>query len=381
MAIDKKAYATSKVYTNQVALGIGSMRVEGTTVYFTILNTGEEVSVTLPTPKDGVSIENVVLNADNTITCEMSDGTTKTTDPLTISTTNIAYTTNKDSSIKNVKQALDKAMNISASTLNYTTIEDATVTNVKDALDLLFEEGGGVLEEEIKPNVTMGSVKTTYPVGTSLEEIIRDMLTEKIAPTVTVSLNPSTTLYDEVTGSISSLTINAIVTKKTNNIKKIEYYINNTVVKTNETGVATGGTFPYIYNATIDDDVTIKVVVTDIEGMTATATKTITFIGNSYYGLVDAETGEPNEALVKTLSKTLKNTKKYVYSGITTDWAKICYAYPAELGKLTSIMDKVNNFNYTSSFQLTTKTIDGISYYIYTLIDPTGADNVELTFE
>ena len=27
------------------------------------------------------------------------------------------------------------------------------------------------------------------------------------------------------------------------------------------------------------------------------------------------------------------------------------------------------------------KTIDNIEYYVYTLIDPTGASNVELTFE
>ena len=280
-----------------------------------------------------------------------------------------------------VKNNFEKKGAVTAETLNYSNADEPTVNTVKKALDLLFEEGGGVLEAEIKPNVTMGSVKSEYPVGTSIEEIIRDMLTEKIAPSVTMNLNPATTLYDETKDSISSLTINAIVTKKTNDIKKIEYFVNNSLVKTNETGVAAGGTFPYIYNTTIDDDVTIKVVVTDSEGMTATASKTITFIGQSYYGLIDAETGEPTEALVKTLNKTLKNTKKYVYSGITTDWAKICYAYPAELGKLTSIMDKVNNFNYTSSFQLTTRIVDGISYYVYTLIEPTGADNVELTFE
>lgn len=280
-----------------------------------------------------------------------------------------------------VKSTFAKKGEVTIDTLNYTNAEEPTVTNVKKALDLLFEEGGGVLEEEIKPNINMGSVKTTYPAGTSLEEIIRDMLTEKIAPTVSLILNPATTLYDEVTDSISSLTINATVTKKTNDIAKIEYYVNNALQKTITTGVASGGTFPYIYNTTIDDDVTIKVVVTDTEGMTASATKTIVFIGQSYYGLVDAETGEPTPALVKTLNKVLKNSKKQVYSGITTDWAKICYAYPAELGKLTSIMDKVNNFNYTSSFQLTTKTIDGISYYVYTLIEPTGADGVELTFE
>lgn len=280
-----------------------------------------------------------------------------------------------------VKDNFEKKGDVTAETLDYNNADEPTVNTVKKALDLLFEEGGGVLEAEIKPNVAMGSVKSEYPVGTSIEEIIRDMLTEKIAPSVTMNLNPATTLYDETKDSISSLTINAIVTKKTNDIKKIEYFVNNSLVKTNETGVAAGGTFTYIYNTTIDDDVTIKVVVTDSEGMTATASKTITFIGQSYYGLVDAEIGEPSEALVKTLNKTLKNTKKYVYSSITTTWAKICYAYPAELGKLTSIMDKVNNFNYTTSFQLNTKIIDGISYYVYTLIEPTGADNVELTFE
>lgn len=282
-----------------------------------------------------------------------------------------------------IKNNFEKKGAVTAEKLAYSNAEEPTVSTVKSALDLLFDEGGGVLEEPITANVTIGQVAsgTTYPIGTPIEVIIRDMLTEKIAPTVSIILNPATTLYDEVTGSISSLTINATVGKKTNDIEKIEYFINNTKVKTTDTNVANGGTFPYIYNTTIDDDVTIKVIVTDIEGMTATASKTITFIGQSYYGLVDAETGEPTEALVKTLNKTLKNAKKYVYSGITTNWAKICYAYPAELGKLTSIMDKVNNFNYTSSFQLTTKSIDGISYYIYTLIDPTGADNVELTFE
>ena len=281
-----------------------------------------------------------------------------------------------------IKNNFEKKGAVTAEKLKYSNAEEPAISNVKSALDLLFEEGGGVLEAEIKPNVIMGSVKSEYPAGTSIEEIIRDMLTEKIAPSVTMNLNPATTLYDETKDSINSLTISAIVTKKTNDIKKIEYFVNNSLVKTNETaGVAAGGAFPYIYNTTIDDDVTIKVVVTDVEGMTATASKTITFIGQSYYGLVDAGTGEPAEALVKTLNKTLKNTKKYVYSGITTDWAKICYAYPAELGKLTSIMDKVNNFNYTTSFQLNTKTIDGISYYVYTLIEPTGADGVELTFE
>lgn len=371
----------AKSYADKLALGITSVRVEDTTVYFTILDTGEEVSVTLPTPKDGVSIENVVLNADNTITCEMSDGTTKTTDPLTINTTNIAYTTNKDSSIKNVKQALDKAMNISASTLNYTTTEDATVTNVKDALDLLFEEGGGVLEEEIKPNVSMGSVKANYPVGTPLETIIRDMLQEKIAPTVNVSINPNKTLYDVVSESVTSLTINATITKKTNPIAKVEFYVNGALKHTVTTNVANGGTVPYIYNTEIKETTTIKVVVTDSEGLSATQSKTITFVPNSYYGIIDASIGEPTEAIIKTLNKVLKTSKAYTYEGITTDWGKVCYCYDKSMGDLVSIKDPINSLNYTSEFAKTTVIVDGIEMLCYTKLEPSSAENVALRFE
>ena len=325
MGLNILTLGSSKTYTNLVALGISSMRVQDTTVYFTIAQTGEEVSVTLPTPKDGISIESVEIDENNHLICTMSDASTV------------------------------------------------------DAGELPSYEP--VLTEALSPNVTMGSLKTSYPVGTSLEEIIRDMLTEKIPPVTTMTLSPSTLLYDEVNGSIPSLTINATITKKTNGIAKVEFYINNTLVHTVSSGMASGGSVPYIYNTVINDDTEVKVVTTDTEGLSSTAKKTITFIGNSYYGIVEPTLSDATEAIVKTLNKSLKNTKKFLYSGINCDYNKIVYAYPSELGKLTSIMDKVNNFNYTSSFQLSTKTIDGIEYYVYLLIDPTGAVNVELTFE
>lgn len=325
MSLDVVALALAKKHANEVALGIGSMRVEGTTVYFTKIDTGEEVSVTVPTPADGVSIETVEIDEDNHLICSMSDGSTV------------------------------------------------------DAGELPSHEP--VTSVEIIPNLKPGSVKDSYPIGTTLEQIIIDMLTEKNPPTVAIALNPSATLYDEVNGSISSLTINAAVTKKTNDVAKVEFYINDALVHTTTSNVANGGSFPYIHNTTIIDDTVVKVVATDTEGLTSTASKTITFIGNSYYGIVESTLTEPTEALIKTLTKNLKNTKKLVYEGITCDYNKVVYAYPSELGKLTSIMDKVNNFNYTTSFQQTTVTVDGIEYYVYTLIDPTGADDVTLTFE
>ena len=87
MGLNIITLGSGKNYTNQVALGIGNMRVEGTTVYFTIAKTNEEVSVTLPTPspgKDGISIVNVDVNKNNHIICTMSDGSTIDAGEITI---------------------------------------------------------------------------------------------------------------------------------------------------------------------------------------------------------------------------------------------------------------------------------------------------------
>lgn len=366
MSFDPVTYALAQKYTEDTVVGLGAVKganclvseieeldKENVITFKWIGNDGTEQTSEMRV-QNGLSIVDVKIDADNKLTCTLSDGSI-------IESGSVNVTTDAES-------------------IPYTNEDDAEVVNVKTALDKLFEEGGGILETEFKPNVQQGSIKPVYPAGTPLEEIIRDAFTDKVPPTVSITINPAKTVYDEVTESISSLTVTATVGKKTNNIAKVEFFVNN-VLANSATNVANGGTFPYVRNTAITDDTTIKVVVTDTEGLTATATKVITFIGNSYYGLVDANTGEPTEAIIKTLTKNLKTTKKLVYEGITTDWAKICYAYPSELGKLTSIMDKVNNFNYTSSFQMVTKAVDGIEYYVYTLIDPTGADNVTLTFE
>lgn len=280
-----------------------------------------------------------------------------------------------------VKNTFTKKTDMTAEKLSYTNADEAGIDNVKEALDLLFEEGGGVLEEEINPNVSMGSVKTNYPVGTPLEVIIRDMLQEKIAPTVSVSINPNKTLYDIVSESVPSLTINATIVKKTNPIEKVEFYVNGALKHTVTSGVANGGTFPYVYNTEIKETTTIKVVVTDSEGLSATQSKTITFVPNSYYGIIDASIGEPTEAIIKTLNKVLKTSKAYTYEGITTDWGKVCYCYDKSMGDLVSIKDPINSLNYTSEFAKITVIVDGIEMLCYTKLEPSSAENVTLRFE
>ena len=379
MGLNVTNYVLQMKGDKSIASGFDHATRTGDNTFSIYFIDGSKVDLTIPLPKDGVSIENIVLNSDNTITCSMSDGTEKTTDPLVIETTNIAYTTSKDATIKNVKNALDKAMNIGVNNLEYTNTKDTSITNVKGALDKLMVKTDGKLEAPLTPNVQMGTLKSFYSKGTPLEEIIRDMLTEKIAPKVTLSISPSKTLYDIVTEKISSLTINATVTKQTYDVAKIEYFINDVKVKEN-TSCASGGLFPYIHNTEIKETVVIKVVVTDTEGLKTTVTKKIEFYPVIYYGIVDAETGEPTEAMIKTLSSKLQNTKVFTYEGITTDWGKVCVAIPKSLGTISTILDPINNLSYNSSFSSVTVKVNGYDYSVLTQIDPSAASGITLKF-
>ena len=278
-----------------------------------------------------------------------------------------------------VKNTFAKKIDVVPEKIEYENAVDTTVTNVKGALDKLMVKTDGELEAPLTPNVQMGTLKSSYPKGTPLEEIIRDMLTEKIAPKVTLSISPSKTLYDIVTEKISSLTINATVTKQTYDVAKIEYFINDVKVKEN-TSCASGGLFPYIHNTEIKETVVIKVVVTDTEGLSSTVTKKIEFVGRSYYGYIEPEV-EITESVIKTLqNNVLQNTKALTYSGITCAYHKVVYCYDKAFGELSTIVDPINNFSYNNSFEKKTITVDGIEKLCYTLIEPTGADDVTIKF-
>lgn len=281
-----------------------------------------------------------------------------------------------------VKDTFAKKVDVVAEKIEYSHESDATIGNVGDALNKLITKTDAELEAPLTCNVPMGQIREnqTFPKGTPIEEILRQMLTEELPPSITLSISPSTMLYELNNSSISSLTINATVTKKTYDVASIKYYVNDTLVKEN-TNCANGGSYPYIYNTTINKTSVIKVVVEDKEGLKNTVTKTITFVGQSYYGIVEPTIGTVSEAIIKTLNKTLKNTNDFVYSDISCEYNKIVYAYPSEFGKLATISDVKNNFNYFESFECQNVTVNNIPYYCYLLLEATGVDSAEITFK
>jgi len=340
--LDIIAYALSKKYTEETADALGavkgaSCRIDSITkvdgeniVRFKWI--GDSGAVKYSTMKvtdgvKGVSIESADINNNNELIITYSDGT-----------------------IKNCGKIESKAELQEPLTA---TVEIGTVTNGK-----------------------------TYPKGTALEQIIRDMLIKYTPPAISLSATPSTRLYDIVTDSVATILLKATVTKKTNPVTKIAFYNGNTLINEISAGVASGGNFQYQYTpaAAITTDTTFKATATDGK-QTSTSTFAIKFVAKSYYGICDADVSDPDETIIKSGTDVLKDTRNLTYSNITTNWGKVFYAYPKSFGALTYIKDEVNNINYFDSFQRSEKTVDGIDYYCYTLIDPTAAENNQIVFK
>lgn len=274
---------------------------------------------------------------------------------------------------------------------NYTNLVAIGITNIRFENDNAYftiaatgeETEVNLLEKttlssELISSTNIGSVTAgkVYPAGTKLETIIRDILTTYTKASVKITLDPATEIYDEVTDSLSTIDITSVVTKGTNNIESVTFYVDGIEVDEITTGVQDGGAFNYnhAFAAPTNKTFTVKVSVYDGQ-QTSTETKTVTFIGKSYYGCVAEDVTTPTEADVKALQfNTLKNSKKLVYSEIQVDYGKVLYAYPASLGKLTKILD-ADSRDYTGSYTMSELTVDGIDYYAYLLIDAMGTDN------
>lgn len=332
--MDMISYSLSRKYTEDTVIGLGALKGAPCTIQ-SIIDDGTSNQVTFKwtgsdgtektqamAVKHGVSIVSVNIDDDNHLICLLSDGTT-----------------------------IDSG-----------------------SIDI---EGQSTLSEPITVTTTIGSATgKTYPKGTSIEDIIRDILITYQKCGLTVSLNPVEELYDIVEDTLDKITTKAVVTKGTNNIIEVSFFVDGIELKEITSGVANGGTFSYEHTFTPPTNKTFTIKVTATDGKQAnTVTKTITFIGKSYFGTVAEDVIIPTEADIKSLqNNVLKNTRKLVYSGIQVDYGKVLYAYPKSLGALTKIVD-ADGRDYTASYESGEVLVDGIEYRYYILIDAMGTDD------
>ena len=250
--------------------------------------------------------------------------------------------------------------------------------------------GGGACSYSGTSGIEIGGIKKNQTFNNATLQEMFDMLLHPYEkPTMTLGINPTKTIYDKVTETLASITINANVTKKTENIKEIRFYVDNVLVNTDTTH-PNGGLVSYTHTFASPTNTTfnVKIECEDIKGATSkvSANTNVYFVGKSYYGVVEDD-GTPfaiTESLIKGLSKTeVKIKKALTYKNINATFGRIIYAYPKNLpsgGALTSIKDQGTGWSVFDSYTSQEITIDGITYLCYYMIDAGGFDGVTMVF-
>lgn len=223
--------------------------------------------------------------------------------------------------------------------------------------------------------IDIGGIKKNQVFNNATMQEMFDMLLHPYEkPTMTLGINPTKTIYDKVEETLARITINANVTKKTENIKEVRFYVDNVLVNTDTTH-PNGGLVSYTYTFASPTNTTfnVKIECEDIKGATSkvSANTNIYFVGKSYYGCLPEGTTF-DEASIKTLNTVLKRELKYKYSGITTagaDLYHIVLCQPKEFGIITSVKDALN-FEYIQDYTVRDIIIDGIDYTLMYLTNP-----------
>ena len=223
--------------------------------------------------------------------------------------------------------------------------------------------------------IDIGGIKKNQKFNNATLQEMFDMLLHPYEkPTMTLGINPTKTIYDKVAETLTSITINANVTKKTENIKEVRFYVDNVLVNTDTTH-PNGGLVSYTHTFASPTNTTfnVKIECEDIKGATSkvSANTNVYFVGKSYYGCLPEGT-TIDETSIKTLNTVLKKELKYKYSGITTTGTNLYHiilCQPKEFGIITSVKDALN-FEYIQDYTVRDIIIDGIYYTLMYLTNP-----------
>ena len=223
--------------------------------------------------------------------------------------------------------------------------------------------------------IDIGGIKKNQKFNNATLQEMFDMLLHPYEkPTMTLGINPTKTIYDKVAETLTSITINANVTKKTENIKEVRFYVDNVLVNT-DTAHPNGGLVSYTHTFASPTNTTfnVKIECEDIKGATSkvSANTNVYFVGKSYYGCLPEGT-TIDETSIKTLNTVLKKELRYKYSGITTTGTNLYHiilCQPKEFGIITSVKDALN-FEYIQDYTVRDIIIDGIYYTLMYLTNP-----------
>lgn len=229
----------------------------------------------------------------------------------------------------------------------------------------------------------------------SVKDVLDDLLYPYVAPTISLKLgvNGGTTASSisvrEIGNPITSLTYEATVTQKSEELVELKYYSAGSVIHTDE-DLNGSGTYTYTYtpSTSINSTTAFKARIIDsADEVTDSSTITATFVRPMYIGYVagtiTADTITASDVTGSTMTKLIKS-KGSCTQALTFTSGRYVFAYPAEYGNLSTILDP-NSFDNTGSFTQKTLTInclDGtdVSYYVYIFNNIVDSDSYAMTY-
>lgn len=251
--------------------------------------------------------------------------------------------------------------------MDFNDVLQVTIDNVRPA----DGGGGGLSDADYSYNgfsLRFNEMFISTGLGDTLEKIIK---LGYLAPTV--SLSGSSNILREKGTTVSGITLTANVTKKSDPISEVKFFLNPaTLLDTQTSGgaIPSGGSSSYTYATAFSDNRTFRVDVKD-DGATGgpttvSATTTYSFVYPYYYGVGASGLGASVSGLTKSVINSNANlTQNFSPNGTQ----KMYFAYPSSYGALTKIYD-VNNFDTLLDWTRTTVNITGLdataqSYYVY----------------
>ena len=370
----EEAYVLSKSFTKKSLDGQGALKGAPCTIKsITEVDGGQKVTfewtgtsgtkqTSEMTVKNGVSVTGVSDKGNGVFTLLLSDGSETGPIPTVKGDDGFSPTITEDAG-------------------NTDDIYKLVIADKNGSITTPNLKGGGSSDKFTRDDltaVTVGGLNSGSSVkDKTTMEVLESILFPYQKPTVSFAISPSTTIYESGT-TVSSITFTINAVKKSNDIQSIKVYDGSTLLTTITSGVANGGTFTYTYSCNITSNTTLKVEVSDGTSTTS-ATKNITFGYKSYYGFVADGVAIDDTAIKGLQNSSLKTSKALTYSGITCVDSRIVYAYPQSQGLLSSILDG-SGFEYIDSYDCATIAIDGVNYYVYSLIEPISLDDFKQIF-
>ena len=215
-------------------------------------------------------------------------------------------------------------------------ITSERMNNIEDGISMALSKEANVTYISDKPStVAIGGLPLGYTSdGISIVELIDNMLHPYKAPSISLSITPSNTLY-ELGATISSLTLKATITQGSNDITSLIFLKDGSPLPSTSN--------PTLTQSNIRNNVTYSAYVSDNINRINSNSINIKFINPIYIGSLS----EVNSTNIKAMTKKIVNVGSQSYT-YTINNKKMCIAFPSGW-TLRNIIDP-NGFDITQSF-------------------------------